>query len=186
MLLTLDEHNEVIVTEKFLLVKDLRKLADKYKKTPDTKVAHFACLFYMYHFDSHLLWEYRDDEVKRLAEVRKFIHNGNLVKICNTMQRAMKTYKTLYNMESVSLYLSMRDNMKKLKEYMSQAVLVVPVDYDKDNDPVPLVIESKELILLNKTIPEQWKILDTFERELQEYTKSKVDVYGGGELGAYE
>lgn len=185
MLLTLDEENNVVITEKFLVIKDLRKLADKYKNNEDAKIAHFTCLFYMYHFDSHILWENRDDESARLVAVRKFIHNGNLVKICNTMLRAMKTYKTLYNKEAVSMYLTMRDSIKKLLDYTQQGILVLPKDL-KEDDPRPILMEAKELLLLNKSIPDQWKLLDTFERELQEYTKSQVDIYGGGDLNAYE
>lgn len=186
MLLTLDDNNNVVPTEQFLVIGALRKLYDKYNEDHELAIAYLSCLFYMYHFDSHLLWENRDDEVARLVAVRKFIHRGKDVKICKVMGSAMKVYKSLYNKESVSMYLTMRDNIKKLREYMDVGVLIVPEDYVAGEGPAPVVIDSKELVLLNKNIPEQWKILDTFERDLQAYTKSKVDIYGGGQLGAYE
>lgn len=188
MLLRLDEHNNVVVTEKFLMVEILHKLHAKHKRTPEIAAAHFATLYYMYHFDSRFLWLHRDDEVKRLSEVRKFITNGKLVKICNTMQRAMKMYKTLYNEESVSLYLVMRDNLGKMKDYMGAAQLMAPTNVDPDAAEAAnlLIIDSKEMREMNKAIPDQWKLLDGFEKELLEHTKSAIDIYGGGNLGAYE
>ena len=186
MLLRLNDHNEVIITEKFLLIKDLKTIYNKYSSDHDARTAHLAVLYYMYHFDSRFLWLYRDDETKRLAEVRKFIADGKKVTICNTMRRAMRAYKALYDEEQVSIYCTMRDNMKKLRDYADSSVLILPPDYDPDIHGTLNVIEAKELMAINKAIPEQWKLMDAFETELKEYTKSQVDIYGGGSLGAYE
>lgn len=189
MLLYLDDHNEVQLTEKILLIKDLKALYNKHKKNHEVAMAHFATMYYMYHFDSRFLWLYRNDEVTRLREVRKFVANGKDVKICNTMQRAMKTYKQLYGEESVSIYLTMKDGFEKYKKYLDRAVLVAPNPAEIEHLPPeeqPFLIEAKELMALNKAIPEQWKMLDKFKRELEEFAKAEVDIYGGGELGAYE
>lgn len=183
MLLTLDESNNVIVTEKFLLIKDFRKLHDKFTKDLDLQTAHFGVMYYMYHFDSRFVWLYRDDKVKRLAEVRKFLHRGKDVKISPDMLKAMRLYELLYNEESVSMYVTMRDNIIKLRTYMKNAVLSLPPE-DEVSDEI--LVDSKELIMLTKEIPDQWKRLDKFEKDLLEYTKANLDIYGGGSVGVYE
>jgi len=182
MLLTLDESNNVVVTEKFLLIKDLRDLYEKHKKNPDILNVHFGILYYMYHFDSRFLWEFRDDEVKRYNAIKAFLYKGRASLKCDVMRRAMRTYKQLYNEESVSLYLTMRDNLAKLKDYMAKTTLIKPDKSDKES----ILIDSKEMIMLNKGIPDQWTLLDKFEKDLKEYTKANLDIYGGGSVGVYE
>ena len=184
MILTLDESNNVIVTEKFLLIKDFRKIYDKFRKDPDLQVAHFGVMYYMYHFDSRFVWKYRDDEVKRLLEVRRFLHRGKDVKMAPDMVKAMKLYSQLYNEESVSMYVTMRDSIVKLRSYMQAAVLVLPKEENPDDPSV--LVDSKELVMLNKEIPDQWKRLDKFEKDLLEYAKANLDIYGGGSVGVYE
>ena len=182
MLLTLDESNNVVVTEKFLLIKDLRNLYEKYKDKPDMVQVYFSILYYMYHFDSRFLWKYRDDEVARYNAIKGFVYKGRAGLKCDVMKKAMLTYKMLYNEESISLYLTMRDNLQKMREYMGKTVLIKP----KSDDQESILIDSKEMVMLNKGIPEQWTLLDKFEKDLMEYTKANLDIYGGGAVGVYE
>jgi len=186
MLLSINEENQVIITEKFLLISDFRKYYDRYydKKDPDLVVAYFSMLYYMYHFDSKFLWEYENDESKRLAEVKKYIYRGKDVKITPDVRRIMELYKSFYNKEMVSSYITMRKSLAKLRLFADNAVLVMPPDADPDNPPI--LIESKELMAINKEIPELWKRLDKFEKDLLNYTKSSVDIYGSKSLNVYE
>ena len=185
MLLTLDEENNVTVTEKFLIISDFRKYYDRYydKKDPDLVIAYFSMLYYMYHFDSRFLWLHKD-ESKRLYDVRKFIHRGKDVKVSPDVRRIMELYKSLYNEEQVSSYVTMRKSLTKIRSFAEKAVLVMPKDDDPDEPSI--LIDSKELVMINKEIPELWKRLDTFEKDLMKYTKSAVDIYGSKNLNVYE
>lgn len=194
MILHLDENSKVQLTEEAFLIMALRKLYETIGDH-DLAISHFGVLFYMYHYDSTYVREI-EDESKRLAEVKKFVHRGNEVKVTRTMRKAMDVYKEIYVDDAAGTYLIMRRNATKLREYADKMVLFTPPIFTDNvleaEEGVPVVgqdfflVDSKEFATVTNLLGKQQEEIDKFEVHLRESAKSKIAVYGGGSLGAYE
>jgi len=149
----------------------------------------FSYLHLMYDFDSHFVHEYEDEE-ERSREVRKAIHRGSEFKMTRTVTAAKDKYKELYDKEAVSLYSVLRNNVFKMKDYANRMVLVPPQISEEDLEsgkmPTEILVDSKEFDLVNSKLTLQVDRLEEFEKRLQRFTKDKIDIFGGGDLGEYE
>lgn len=190
MLTFIDENGTIQLTEKALHIGPFRKLYDSVN--PELGVAYFAMMYYMYAFDSKFARTI-EDESQRLKEVRKFVHLGDQLKVTRTTRKAMDMYKELYDDEAASMYTVMRDNVQKLKNYAKMMTLVNPNAVLEDGEAGLLIagvdfvlVDAKEFMLVNNMLPKQEEELTKFEVQLQDTVKNKIDIYGGGQKGAYE
>lgn len=191
MITFLDENNKLQLTEKALMIDAFAKV---YRKFPDKELAmaHFSVMYFMYNFDSIFLRDY-EVEKERIAAVKKFIDRGSEVAIDRTMRKALDVYREIYFDDTTSMYLVMRRNVDKLKDYADKMVLISPlatIDPDSEFVPLPgidfILVESKEFTTINSILPKQQEELVKFETRLVSNTKTKIDIYGGGTKGAYE
>ncbi len=196
MILVLDENNELQLTEKAQMIDIFANLYSSYGTDTELAMSAFSVMYFMYNFDSDYLRRY-SDERKRLVAVRKFVRRGSDIKITWILRKAMDLYKEIYTEDSGSMYLIMYENVQKLKHYASIMVLISPLigmkadtDEEKENLPVSgvdyILVESKEFVTINSMLPQQQRELDAFEIKLMQIIKNKIDIFGGGKLGAYE
>jgi hypothetical protein len=193
MIIVLDENNTLQLTEKAFMIGDFRELYDSYKDQ-ELAMAAFSIMYYMYHFGSHFLYDYFDEK-ERFKEVQKFVYRGTEITY-SKIKIAMDTYRDLYDKESVSTYLIMKRNVDKLKIYASKMELIIPVTETEDEegnvrtekklDPEMVYVDYKEFVAINSMLPKQQQDLELFENRLIESVKNQIDIYGGGDLGAYE
>jgi len=192
MLLRLDENNQLVITEKAYFVREFRELYDYYYKTlsnPERGQAAFGVLYYMFNFDSDFLFEY-EDEAERLKAVKAFVYKGEEVTNIKVFKRAVERYKSLMDASQTKAYVVMKQNFIKLRDYASRIVLS-PVREDvsdPDYDPLtaPIQVDYKEFSAVNTLLPKQEEELRKFKETLQKHMVNEIDVYGGGDLGAYE
>ena len=179
MIITLDEHENVILTEQAMLIDVFYKLYES--TTPSMVPAVFGVIYWMYSFDSK---ERRDieDERDRIRAVKKKVPNGSSVSITREMRRAMDMFRDLYDEDKLSLYFTMHNNVMKLKSYADNMVLVKPEEGDTES----VLVEYKEFTTINELLPKQEKLLADFEETLKGHAAQQLSIYGGGRLGAYE
>ena len=185
MIIYLDENSVLQLTAKAMMINAFRKIYDS-SADKDLVMSHFAVLHYMYYFESKFLREYEDEE-KRLREVKKFVNRGNEVKVSREMRRALDLTKKIYSEDLCDMYVIMRNNVDKLKDY-AQKMSLSPLDNDGQELEIGkfVLVDSKEFMSVNNMLPKQQEELSKFEVRLQEAAKNNIDIYGGGELGAYE
>jgi hypothetical protein len=188
MIVHLDENNTLQLTDKAYMIDTFRLLYDS-MQDKELALAYFAFMYYMYNFDSKFLRDI-EEEQKRMGEVKKFIFRGADIKVSRIVRRAMDTYKEIFEDESVSMYLVMRKNVGKLKEYAGKMVLFDPNITGDTTILLPgmdyVLVDTKEFTSVNSLLPKQQEELDKFEAHLLQAVKNKIDIYGGGSLGAYE
>jgi hypothetical protein len=191
MIVHLDENNKLKLTEKAMMIGIFKKVYES-EKDPELAIAPFSIMYFMYNFDSKFLHEIPNED-KRLREVKKFVDRGTDVATTRTIRKAMDVYKELYASESTSSYLVIRENVGKLKDYASKMELMDPnILQDKEEDDLLqlgkdyILVDSKEFTSVNTMVIKQQEELDKFEVKLIESAKEKIDIYGGGSLGAYE
>ena len=193
MIIYLDENSNPTLTDKAFMIKPFRVLFDEFRDK-EVAMAHFALMYYMYNFDSKFLREY-DTEKARMGAVKKFIYKGSEVTQCKKLRTAMEAYKDIYADETAEMYLVMRRNVDKLKDYADKMVLIDPsASMAEDLKPefLPMsgvdfiLVDSKEFTTINMMLPKQQEELTKFETKLVENSKAKIDIYGGGTKGAFE
>lgn len=189
MILVLDENGTLQLTEKAYMISAFRIFYDSFEDK-DLAMAYFSFMYYMYGFDSFYLRHFTEEQ-KRIAEVKKFVHRGSEIKVSRPVRKVMDVYKELFTEEASAMYLVMRENLEKLKKYAAKMVLFDP-NIDDEAQGILLagkdyvLVESKEFAQVNSLLPKQQEELDKFEVHLLQSVKNKIDVYGGGSLGAYE
>jgi hypothetical protein len=191
MILRVTEDGTLELTEMALMVDVFAEYREKVPE--DESIALFSVCHYMYHFDSHLLDI--EDHSERLREARKFVHNGNLVKLTRTTHKVMAVYKELYELDMTSAYITMKNNFTKLRKY-AEAIEFVPevinvpeedrVEGGPDKITKGTQVDYKEFQAVNSMIPKFQKELSEFKTRLMDEVKANIEAYGGGQLGAYE
>lgn len=196
MIVILNENNILELTEKAFFIKDFRDMHNYYSgklKNNDRAMAAFAVMYYMYYFDSRFLLEF-EDEKERMTHVREFVYKGNEVTDIKVFRTACETYKELMNEEQTSLYVVMKKNVTKLKDFAKDMTLVkvnnTNTEEGKADDTITDIkgtyVTYKDFLAINSSLPQQEEDLRKFKEKLQRHFKSEVDVYGGGAIGAYE
>lgn len=194
MIVVLDENNKLILTEKALFIKDFRDLYNYYNKSlggHDKAMAAFGIMYYMFFFDSPYLLDYPDEE-ERFKEVQKFVYKGEEISKIKLLEKAFETYKNLMDLEQVSLYLVMRNNVTKVKVYAENMVLGKKNtggkkgEEDQIRDTTDIPVTFGEFQKVNSSLPNLEEELRLFKDRLMKFMKSSIDIYGGGEQGAYE
>jgi hypothetical protein len=191
MIVVLDENGVLQLTDKAMMISAFRVFYDSFEDS-DLAMSYFSFMYYMYAFDSAYLRNI-EDESKRIGEVKKFVHRGSELKVSREVRKVMNVYKEIFIEESVSMYLVMRTNVEKLKKYANKMCLFDPNAGAEEGDSTILVpgldyvlVDSKEFTTVNSMLPKQQEELDKFEVHLLQTVKNKIDIYGGGSLGAYE
>lgn len=196
MIIRLNENNVLELTEKAFFIQDFRALYNYYTqklKNEDRAMAAFSVIYYMYYFDSRFLLLYEDEE-ERLKEVKKFVYKGDEITDIKVFRTASETYKSLMDEDQSALYVVMKKNVYKLKDF-AENMSLVKVDNtatEEGDAPDTLVdikgvyVTYKDFAAINSSLPQQEDALRKFKEKLQRHFKSEVDVYGGGDLGAYE
>jgi hypothetical protein len=194
MILVLTDENKVEITNKALEIKDFKVLWKYYNERQeghDKAVAAFSILYWMYFFDSHFLQDYEDVD-ERYKAVQQFVYMGEEIDKIGIMEKAMGTYQELMDREQVAMYVVMKNNIDKIKDYAKHMVLGKPSRGKKADpkDTVPDTLENvvtfAEFQSVNNSLPEHEERLRKFKERLLLHMKSEVDIYGGGEKGAYE
>tara|TARA_R110000851_G_scaffold87648_1_gene191076 strand:+ start:28856 stop:29437 length:582 start_codon:yes stop_codon:yes gene_type:complete len=189
MILFLNEDGELQLTEKALMIKGFSRLRDYAREQYNVGMVTtiFSVLHLMYDYDSSYLYDH-PDEVERLKAVRAAVEGGKDFKMTRTVKEGMELYKTLYEKEQVSSYMVLKRNFFRLKNY-ADSMSLTPVLLDEDTltgKPKEVFVDHKEFKDVNALIPKFQKDLEEFEKKLASFTKNKIDVYGGGDLGEYE
>lgn len=196
MIVFLNENNKLELTEKAMMIKDFRDLYYYYAvklKNEDRAMAAFATLYFMHHFDSQFLVDYPNDLEQRFKAVQKFVYKGDEITKIKVYVQAEKTYLSLIDKEQTVLYVVMKRNVQKLKEYAENMVLIKSAGGSKEEIAEDVIKETlevkvnwKEFNDINSSLPDQEEKLRKFKERLMEHFKSEVDIYGGGDTGAYE
>lgn len=195
MLLYLDDSNNIRLTDKALSIRVFRSLYDYYTiklNSEERAIAAFGVLYFMYYFDSKFLLEYEDEEL-RLQHVREYVHLGSEINDTKVFKEARDLYKELSNTVQVQTYLTMKKNISKLILYAQSMILHRPsVNADimeGDEEPIQddtVLVDHKEFSAVNSSLPKQQEDLKKYKTTLILDMQEQIDVYGGGELGAYE
>lgn len=193
MIVRLNENNTLELTEKAMFIKDFRDMYNYYSRklnNEDRAMAAFAMMYYMYYFDSRFIIEYKDEK-ERFKAIKEFVYKGNEITEIKIFQKASETYQKLMDEEQTDLYVVMKANTYKLKEYAKNMVLIKPSHtgeevQDAISDAKEIYVSFSEFSKINLSLPEQEEGLRKFKERLQKHFKSEVDVYGGGDIGAYE
>ena len=198
MIVRLNDENKLELTEKAFIVRPFREMYNYYVgklDNDDRAMAAFGVLYYMYYFDSQFLIKYPDEE-ERFKEVKKYVYRGEEISRIKVFEKAEEAYKELMDQEQTALYLVMKKNVDKLKDFAERMVLVKPqvkLEEDEDGNLVPkedeeghILVKLTDFMTTNSSLPKQEEELRAFRERLQQHFKNKMDVYGGGDLGAYE
>lgn len=201
MIITLNQDNKLELTDKAFIIRAFRELYRYYAEklnSEDRAMAAFSIMYYMHFFDSRFLLEHPKDLKVRLAEVKAFVYMGDKVNTeTKLFKAAEELYKTLMDEEQSSIYLVMKNNVKKMKDYAEAMVLVKEnsaeaTEEEIATDSLPLTttnkikVTFKEFREVNASLPEQEEILRKFKDKLLQHFKGNIDIYGGGDIGAYE
>lgn len=197
MIVRLNEDNRLELSEKAMMVRDFRGLYKYYTdklNDEERAMAAFGILYYMYFFDSQFLLDYPDDMDARLAAVKQFVYKGDKINTdTKVFRKAAETYCGMMDQEQSEAYVIMKGNFNKLKQYAKAMVLVQedsPTEGEAREDVAPISqgirVTFKEFTSVNASLPDQEKALNDFKSRLLQHFKSEIDIYGGGEMGAYE
>jgi len=185
MIITLDENNEIILTEQAMMIEKFRKL---YERTaPDMVPSVFGVIYFMYSFDSKFR-RLIDDKKERYKAVKNFIYKGNDIKIDRYFREASELFEEIYSESSMDAYFVLLENLNKLKEYARAMVLRYPPEIlgDKEAMQEYNVVDYKEFSSINEQIPKTEQLLKDFELRLKDEILANISVYGGGDVGFYE
>jgi len=198
MVVRLNEDNRLELTEKAFLVKPFRDMYNYYVgklDNDDRAMAAFGVLYYMHYFDSPFLLNYPDED-ERFKEVKKYVYRGEEITRIKVFAKAEEAYKEMMDQEQTALYVVMKENVNKLKDFAKRMVLVKPeVEIEEDEEGNPIIRESSnnaiyvklsDFMTTNSALPKQEEELRHFRERLQQHFKQEMDVYGGGDIGAYE
>jgi len=195
MIIRLNENNALELTEKAFIIKDFRDLYNYYTaklNNEERAMAAFAVIYYMHYFDSRFLLEFKDLK-ERFKQVKAFVYKGDEINRIKIFDKAEKTYIKLMDEEQTGLYVVMKANVTKLKEYAADMTLIKVTTPNAEGDSEDTITEVqgnyvsyKDFTAINSSLPQQEEDLRKFKDRLQKHFVSEVDVYGGGSLGVYE
>ena len=185
MILILDENGKVQLTEKAMMIKVFEELYNNFIDK-ELAIKHFAYLYFMYSFDSEFLSRY-PSKTKRAKAVRAYISGGSRIRASPRLKAASDTYIKMQNDGAVGVYLALKVNIDKLKNYAERMILVPPIkDVPADLENTPILVTSKEFSEVNLLLPKLQESLNKYKSDIHDLLKSKIAIYGGGARGAYE